>query len=147
MTHLVAIVIGQALLTGPRRSRRRSKRRSSPRTSRSSSCCLRSAGRAALTITLPANVCACVRAPSLRPSQALHLVRIVTHVPAAMDVADMKSIAKPERTMTTFHLVVIGFFWTSGGCVAVRPCSACSARRFMRACDKTACSLALRVAC
>ena len=24
---------------------------------------------------------------------------------------------KPERTMTTLHLIVIGFFWTSGGSV------------------------------
>ena len=32
-----------------------------------------------------------------------------------MEYDDMKSVTKPERTLTTLHLVVIGFFWTSGG--------------------------------
>jgi len=33
----------------------------------------------------------------------------------------MKSVTKPERTLTTLHLVVIGFFWTSGGFYGSEP--------------------------
>lgn len=29
----------------------------------------------------------------------------------------IQKVTKPERTMTTMHLIVVGFFWTSGGYV------------------------------